>query len=140
MKKSVVILIALIYVSAIALVSFFGLQFKVFDQIIPVESVEILNEGLKESGEWGKYTPVMLDSNGNAEYTIQTRILPDDASNKVITYVVTDEALRDRVTVDDKNGKVTITGITEFTPLKILVASADNPEAKQYVTLLLIPQ
>ena len=43
MKKSVVVLIALIYILSIALVSFFGLQYKVFEEVIPVERVEILN-------------------------------------------------------------------------------------------------
>ena len=41
MKKSVVIIIALIYVASVALVSFLGLQFKVFEEVVPVESIEI---------------------------------------------------------------------------------------------------
>ena len=48
MKKSVIILIAIIYVASIALVSFFGLKFKVFEEVVPVESVKILDENLNQ--------------------------------------------------------------------------------------------
>ena len=41
MKKSVVILIALIYVVSIALVSFFGLQFKTFNPIVYTTSMPV---------------------------------------------------------------------------------------------------
>ena len=46
MKKSVIVLIAIIYVAAIGLVSFYGLKFKVFEEVVPVESIELLNTGL----------------------------------------------------------------------------------------------
>ena len=70
MKKSVVILIAIIYVASIALVSFFGLQFKVFEEVIPVESVEILNDGLKHNDTWGNYVTVSPDASGEWHYQI----------------------------------------------------------------------
>ena len=85
MKKSVVILIAIIYVLAIALVSFFGLQFKMFEQIIPVETLEILNEGLLQSEKWGRYTVVNLVG-GNGEFRIEYRVHPDDATNKTLDF------------------------------------------------------
>ena len=53
MKKSVVILIAIIYIASIALVSFFGLQLKSFDEIIYSTGIDLLNEDIK------------LDKNGN---------------------------------------------------------------------------
>ena len=59
MKKSVVILIAIIYVTSIALVSFFGRAYKVFNEVIDVQSIESLNEELiaqhmhpKYPGQW----------------------------------------------------------------------------------------
>ena len=42
MKKSVVILIGLIYVASIALVGFLGLQAKFYNDVIYLESFEIL--------------------------------------------------------------------------------------------------
>ena len=142
MKKSVVIIIAIIYVAAIALVSFFGLQFKVFDQIIPVESIEILNTDLKDAppgSDWGKYTQVFLDKDGNGAFQIEFRVLPDNASNKLVTFVVAPDNVLDNVSVAP-NGLVTVVGVKEFTPVRITMSSADNPEVTLTITLLLIPQ
>ena len=47
MKKSVVILILVIYLVSVALVSFFGLQYKTFDEVIYTESIEFLNDDIK---------------------------------------------------------------------------------------------
>jgi len=141
MKKSVVILIAIIYVLAIALVSFFGLQFKMFEQIIPVETLEILNEGLLQSEKWGRYTVVNLVG-GNGEFRIEYRVHPDDATNKTLdfkpTVVTGSDTVLDHVSVGE-NGVVTINGLTEFAVVKITVTSLDNVEATQTITLMLIP-
>lgn len=86
MKKSVVILIAIIYVSAIALVSFFGLQYKVFEAEVPVESITILNDGLKYNAEWGNYVVIRPDANGDLRYQIQYRVGPDNATNQKVGF------------------------------------------------------
>ena len=44
MKKSVVILIGIIYVASIALVSFFGLKAKIYNAKVYAERVQILND------------------------------------------------------------------------------------------------
>ena len=95
MKKSVIILIALIYVVSIALVSFFGLQFKVFEEVIPVERIEILNEPddylakPNENGEGEVQVPyVFIEPNANGEYVYQLdyHVYPDDATNKKVNF------------------------------------------------------
>ena len=74
MKKSIVILIGIIYVCSIAVVSFFGLQFKVFDEVIPVEKIELLNEGLKYSQTWGNYVIIYPNEDGEYRYKIDYRV------------------------------------------------------------------
>ena len=95
MKKSVVILIALIYVVSIALVSFFGLQFKVFNEIVPVEKIELLNENPKykteKNSETGEVTQVpyfVIEPNANGErlFQIETHVYPDNATDKKVEY------------------------------------------------------
>ena len=44
MKKSVIVLIGVIYVLAIAMVSFFGLNIDTFNENIYVESVKCIND------------------------------------------------------------------------------------------------
>lgn len=86
MKKSVVILIAIIYVSAIALVSFFGLKHKVFDEVVPVSSIEILNEGGEYNERWGDYFIITPDENGVRAFRIEYRVYPDNASNRGVSF------------------------------------------------------
>ena len=47
MKKSVIILIAIIYLASVALVSFYGLQPKMFDEVVYVDSIEFLNDDIR---------------------------------------------------------------------------------------------
>ena len=106
MKKSVVILIAIIYVSAIALVSFFGLQYKVFEAEVPVESITILNEGLTYNEAWGNYVVIRPDENGEWKYQIEYEVTPDNATNKQIVFSY--DKQNNYVTIDE-NGLVTFT-------------------------------
>ena len=86
MKKSVVVLIGLIYVASIALVSFFGLKFKVFEEVIPVESIELLNEGLKHNDIWGEYVVIHPDEKGEWRYQIKWRVHPDEATDNSVSF------------------------------------------------------
>lgn len=110
MKKSVIILIALIYIASIALVSFFGLKFKVFEEIVYVSNIELLNTDLKEANETQKaefdYWVVIRPNaeTGERKYQIEYRVHPDDATNQEVDFVY-DESTPG-VTVDD-NGIVT---------------------------------
>ena len=47
MKKSVIVIIAVIYIASIALVTFFGLKHNTFFEDKKVTSVSIVNEGIK---------------------------------------------------------------------------------------------
>ena len=100
MKKSVIILIALIYISSIALVSFFGLRHKTFNEIIYVENIEILNENYNLDANGEKYVTVR-DSN---QFQIEWRVYPDNATEKGVDFVY--DTTNSKFTVDD-NGVVT---------------------------------
>ena len=106
MKKSVVILIAVIYVAAVALVSFFGLQAKLYNDKIYVESIELLNNDIKVDEEGNKYVTIFPDENGERKYQIQYRVYPDNASTKTVSFDYDKE--NPNVTVDE-NGVVTFT-------------------------------
>ena len=87
MKKSVIILIAIIYIASVALVSFFGLQFKVFEEIIPVERVEITNEVADHNDTWGDYVVITQpDENGEVRYRIDYRVYPENATNTDVSF------------------------------------------------------
>lgn len=106
MKKSVVILIAIIYVASIALVSFFGLQFKTFNEIIYTKSVELLNEDIKLAEDGTPYVIVRLGTDGTARYQIRYRVHPDNATDANVNFIY--DKQNTSVSVDE-NGVVTFT-------------------------------
>lgn len=108
MKKSVVILIGIIYIASIALVSFFGLQFKTFNEIVYTGSIEILNEDIKTDPTTGeKYVVIRPDANGERRYQILYRVHPDNATNQAVSFVYDKQI--SSVSIDE-NGVVTFMG------------------------------
>lgn len=98
MKKSVVILIGLIYAASIVLVSFFGLQYKQFNEIVYVSSVEIINAPDKtavdkETGEEIKTYFVYKDeATGLRTFQIEWRVEPiETVTNKNVKFIYTED-------------------------------------------------
>ena len=113
MKKSVVILIAIIYIAAIALVSFFGLQHLVLEETVYVQRIAILNEDVKIDPVDGSiYVVIYLDENKEAKYQIQYRVYPDNATNQNVDFSYDKQV--PNVTVDE-NGLVKFTGPSAVT-------------------------
>ena len=109
MKKSVVILIALIYIASIALVSFFGLQYQTFFEVVYTTDVELLNEDIKVSEAGEKYVVIRPDANGEYVYQIRYRVHPDNATNSDVKFVYDHEqAEKLSITVSDE-------GVVKFT-------------------------
>lgn len=86
MKKSVIILIAIIYVASIAIVSFFGLNFKSYNEKIYVNEVKIVNEGVSLDETGKKYVVIRPNSYGELVYKLECVITPDDASAKELDF------------------------------------------------------
>ena len=131
MKKSVVILIALIYIASVALVSFFGLQFKVFEEVIPVERVEITNEGQKYNEQHGDYVVIRPDANGDVRYEIKYRVYPDNASNSKVDFAFENVDWASK----DENDVFTF---TKSGALKVRVIATDGSNAEDTITILAI--
>ena len=107
MKKSVVILIAIIYIASIALVSFFGLQFKVFNEIIYSNKIEIINEDIQINPNDGKpYAMAQKGEDGVWRYQLKWRVYPDDVTNNAVTFSYDNQ--NNTVSIDE-NGVVTFT-------------------------------
>ena len=104
MKKSVVILIALIFIASVVAVSFFGLQFKTFDEIVYVESIEILNEDVELDDTGMPFAVVFPDANGVRQYQIKWRVHPDNATDDGVSFAY--DSQNGNVTIDE-NGVVT---------------------------------
>ena len=107
MKKSVVILIAVIYVMAVVLVSFFGIQAELLEETIYVKGIEIINKDtdLADDGVT-KTVDIYFNGKETAGYQIQWRVTPTNASNQKV--FLNYDTTKTFVTVDE-NGQVTFT-------------------------------
>ena len=106
MKKSVVVLIAIIYVASIALVTFFGLQHNTFFEDKKVSQVTITNENLRTTSTGDKYISLLPDENGNRTFQIKYEVSPNDATNTGVDFVIDEQNAYASV---DENGLVTFT-------------------------------
>lgn len=134
MKKSVVILIAIIYVASIALVSFFGLQYQNFFEIVYTEQIELLGDNIKTNEKGEKYVVILPDEEGNYSYQIQYRVHPDNATNSKVDFVYDHEkADKSSISVDE-NGVVTFS--KRGGTLKVKLVARDGSGASATITLI----
>ena len=103
MKKSVIILIGVIYLLAVCAVSFFGLKTQVYNEKIYITNIEIINEDVKQTSEGENYIIFDYDE-ANPSFIIQRKIYPENASTKVVEYLY-DET--NAFATVDNNGIVT---------------------------------
>jgi hypothetical protein len=135
MKKSVVILIALIYAASIVLVGYLGLKAKTYNDVFPVERLEILTEYQENAATGDKY--IIFNSNGSGDNTIQfeCRVLPDTATDKGIIYKLANDCTI--ATISD-DGLLTFT-TDEISSLTVYIYANQNPVIQEEITVYFIP-
>lgn len=132
MKKSVIVLIALIYVASIALVGFLGLKAKTYNEVIYVEKVEILNDyRINSKGE--KVIDVYKTEDGRREIQLNCRVIPTDANDTGIVYTVAKEF--EEYVIVDENGLVSMHDMSGPLMVRIYVTSHENPTIKEEVKI-----
>ena len=131
MKKSVVVLIGIIYVASIALVSFFGLKAKIYNAKVYAERVQILNDcKINDNGE--KVIYHYLSKHGN---TLQLlwRVYPDNTTDQTVAFIY--DTQNTYVSVDNETGVVTF---TERGAITITIRATDGSGASDTVKILAI--
>lgn len=123
MKKSVVILILIIYIASIALVSFFGLAHSTWDEAVVSESITITNEDVV-TNESGMFV-VLTYKEGETAYKINYTLLPEKTTNKAVNFITDDDTI---ATVSDE-GVVTFKkgGVVE---VQLIAADGSGASAK----------
>ena len=133
MKKSVVIVIALIYVAAIALVSFLGLNPKTYNDNVYVESIEVTSDREIKviKGEDAIHIIDVPGEDGTRKIQLYCQVKPENATNAKINYVL--EKDNNFATVDE-NGLITITEPgTQVFP--VYISSAENPTISKKIMI-----
>jgi hypothetical protein len=129
MKKSVVIIIGVIYGLSIVVVTLFGLKHKTFNEIIYVSQITIEEENIRYLPSGDKFIILKPDENGNCQYQLKWTVSPDNVTTPGVTFDYDRE--NPHVTVDE-NGLVTFTGQTE---IKITISSTDGTPAKDTIRI-----
>lgn len=106
MKKSVVILIAIIYVASVALVNFFGLKDKQYAIEVDAQELVLLNTDTKVNSQGMKWAEAKdEDGDGDWEYQLQWQVLPENATDKTVT--ITNTSAKKDVEIDEETGLIT---------------------------------
>ena len=105
MKKSVVILIAIIYIASIVLVNFFGMNPLQFAEEVDVTDLVLLNEDVKINSQDMKWAEAKdEDGDGVWEYQLELQILPENATNKKV--IITNTSAKDDVEINQETGLI----------------------------------
>ena len=86
MKKSVVIIIGVIYGLSIVVVTLFGLKHKTFNEIIYVSQITIEEENIKYLPSGDKFIILKPDENGNCQYQLKWTVSPDNVTTPDVTF------------------------------------------------------
>ena len=128
MRKSVIILIGVIFVLAVFTVSFFGLKTQVYDEKIYISKIEIINEDVKQTNSGENYIIIDYDED-NPNFIIQRKIYPENATTKVVEYLY-----------DETNPFATVdsTGVVTFTSSGAITVYVSAKDGSGVMTTLKI--
>lgn len=142
MKKSVVIIIAIIYIASIVSINFFGMKMSVYNEQIPVERIECTNISDPERGivvdEKDGKKRITITYNGpattNPELTgtylfLETRVYPDNANSKRVRYqyhFTSTNASFHKDNNGEEKGLILFTGLLGTTPITLVSTDGRN--------------
>lgn len=132
MKKSVIIIIGVIYGLSIVMVTLFGLKHKVFNEIVYVSQVEIVDEFANYTENGTKYVVLFPDEEGKREYQLKWNVSPDNATSKRVMFSY--DKQKDFVSVDE-NGLVTFTSSGAIT---VTVMAQDGSSQSDSIQIIFI--
>ena len=121
MKKSVIILIGIIYIASIVFISFFGMKMVLYNETVYVEKVECINDDLKENSSGEKY--IILNYEDGLVYQIRWRVYPDNASNKEVEFVYDKQ---NKMAEINSFGAVIFKPMTRTNTLSVQIRSTDG--------------
>ena len=133
MKKSVVILIGIIYIASIALVSFFGLQAKVYNEKVYAERVEIINENVTVDEQTGELIIYHFLSRDGNTLQLYYRVYPDNTTNSKVSFQY--DTQKTYVSINNDTGVVTF---TESGTITVTVRATDGSGASAKVKIIAI--
>ena len=148
MKKSTLLVIGILYIASIVAISVFGLKTVIWDVVIPVKSIECLNQSddhadvsLTDDGK--KFIKIKYEEPGVIDDGVPKgtmlqllwRVLPDNATNKEVRFVYNKDLTRVNF-VKNKDGKEL--GLILFTgkvKLDLQIVSTDGTRVVEDIVI-----
>ena len=130
MKKSVIILIGIIYIMAIVTVSFLGLKIGEFDATTYVTNVQFTNADIEQLKNGDKIIYVTYSE--NLTFQLEWEVTPEEATHGEVNVIYDTSSTVGSV---DENGLVTIysRGV-----LKVTISSVDGSAKKDTLKLIIL--
>lgn len=132
MKKSVVILIGVIYGLSIVLVTLFGLRYQSFNDIVYVSKIEVIEKNASYLSDGSKYVNLPVGEDGTCQYQLVWQITPDNPTNGDVYFNY--DTSNPRVTVDE-NGLVTFTSEGFNDSILITITASDGTGVSDSIRL-----
>ncbi len=138
MKKSVVILITLIYAASIVLVGYLGLKAKTYNDVFPVERIEILTEYDEFPDTGDKYIVFNHENGDDPTLQLECRALPDNATDKKIIYKLASDC---NIATISEDGLLTFLTdkIDTVSSLTVYIYANQNPAIQEEIIVWFIP-
>ena len=135
MKKSVIVLIGLIYVASIVFIGFFGMKITAYNATVYATSLSCINEDVRVSANNIKSIVFDYKENAPAEenvYLLVWRVYPENTTNKSVKFVYDNT---NTVASIDSAGRIWIkkTGVLTFQ-----IVSNSNETINETITLLVV--
>ena len=103
-----------------------------FEDTIPVERIEITNEGLSHNDTWGDYIVIdKPDENGKISYKINHRVYPENATNKKVNFSY--QASPEGCATVDEHGAVSFSSAGM---IKVFAITTDGGDAQDTITII----
>ena len=141
MKKSVVLLIGLVYIISVVVVGVVGIKMRIYNETIYVNDIECSIRGYDEPTKDYEYGGVIYnyyytieDCTPNVTFEIQSNVIPSNATNAHVRYYMDKN---DNVTLEtNENNNVALVTFKEEDSITIHVSAIDGGSSKEKLILL----
>ncbi len=138
MKKSVILLILVVYIASMCIVGFFGIKLRVYDEVVKVEKIECVTKSDSIIKTEGNKDLEFLYNDGIEYYagyfyteglsvTLAFSVSPDNATNKNIEFIANTSS--QYTLKDNGDNSVTIT-FNQKASIILIVRAEDSNNAQ----------
>ncbi len=147
MKKSVVLLISLVYIISVVIVGILGLQMRVYDEVIYVTDINCIiknhEDDISEDVQVGDITYdyyCYIPYEVNLQLEIQSNVIPDNATKSHVDYSIEGSSSENvELTKYDDNNLAILTFLEGGAgALTIYVKSTDGKQCEKMILLYVI--